>query len=74
MRIGLGEEPYTDPDYQRCGLAASALAALRHEHPGLSWHTLGGNFPDSRAFWSAVGADVPGGYSKHIICPHQTAG
>ena len=30
-RCGLGwvEEPYTHPDYQRCGLAAAALAALR---------------------------------------------
>jgi hypothetical protein len=28
------EQPYTLPRYQRCGLAAAGLAALRAEHPG----------------------------------------
>ncbi|MER6126622.1 hypothetical protein ABT173_29205 [Streptomyces sp. NPDC001795] len=27
--------------YQRCGLATAGLEALRLEHPGQSWHTLG---------------------------------
>jgi hypothetical protein len=36
-QCGLGwvEEPATDERYQRCGLAAAGLAALRVEHPGL---------------------------------------
>ena len=34
------EEAYTNPDYQRCGLAAAALAALCSEHPGLEWFGL----------------------------------
>jgi hypothetical protein len=75
-RCGLGwvEQPYTDPEYQRCGLAAAALAALRSEHPGLEWHTLGGHFRDSDPFWWAVGADVDGGYTQRDICPHRTTG
>lgn len=75
-RCGLGwvEEPYTHPGYQRCGLARAALAALRSEHPGLAWHTLGGHFRDSEPFWLAVGADVDGGYTQRGICPHQAAG
>lgn len=75
-RCGLGwvEEPYTHPDYERCGLASAALAALRSEHPGLEWHTFGGHFRDTEPFWSAVGADVNGGYIKREICPHRTAG
>lgn len=75
-RCGLGrvEEPYTHPDYQRCGLAAAALAAVRSEHPGLEWHTLGGHFRDTEPFWYAVGAEVNGGYTKRGICPHRTAG
>jgi hypothetical protein len=68
------EEPYTHPDYQRCGLAAAALAAVRSEHPGLEWHTLGGHFRDTEPFWYAVGAEVNGGYTKRGICPHRTAG
>jgi len=72
-RCGLGwvEQPYTVPEYQRCGLAAAGLAALRAEHPGLEWHTLGGHFRDSEAFWSAVGTAVAGGYRKREICPHR---
>jgi hypothetical protein len=75
-RCGLGrvEEPYTHPDYQRCGLAAAALAAARSEHPGLECHTLGGHFRDTEPFWYAVGAEVNGGYTKRGICPHRTAG
>jgi hypothetical protein len=50
-RWGLGwvEQPHTIEEYQRCGLATAGLEALRPEHPGLSWHTLGGHFQDSRA-------------------------
>jgi hypothetical protein len=45
-RCGLGwvEQPYTEEPFRRCGVAAAALAALRAEYPGLSWHTLGGHF------------------------------
>ena len=68
------EEPYTVPDYQRCGLAAAGLGALRSEHPGLEWHTLGGHFRDTEPFWLAVGAGVDGGYTKRDICSHQPAG
>ncbi|WP_344281487.1 hypothetical protein [Actinomadura napierensis] len=66
LRCGLGwvEQPYTGPRFQRCGLAAAGLAALRAECSGLSWHTLGGRFRDSMAFWAAVGAGVPGGYRQ----------
>src|SRR5262245_7879471 len=73
-RLGWVEQPYTEPDYQRCGLASAGLAALRAEHPGLSWHTLGGHFPDSEAFWTAVGAGVSGGYQQRQVCPHVTPG
>jgi hypothetical protein len=73
-RLGWVEQPYTDPDYQRCGLASTGLAVLRAEHPGLSWHTLGGHFSDSRAFWAAVGAGVPGGYQQRQLCPHVSPG
>jgi hypothetical protein len=37
-QLGWVEQPYTVPRYQRRGLAAAGLAALRAEHPGLSWH------------------------------------
>jgi hypothetical protein len=73
-RLGWVEQPYTDPSCQRCGLASAGLAALRTEHPGLSWHTLGGHFSDSQAFWTAVGAGVPGGYEQRRLCPHVRPG
>jgi hypothetical protein len=75
-RCGLGwvEQPYTDPRYQRCGLAAAGLAAIREEHPGLQWHTLGGHFSDSESFWAAVGVGVPGGYQQRGMCPHRDVG
>jgi len=61
-RCGPGwvEQPHTVEDYQRCGLAAAGLAALRAEYHGLEWHTLGGHFRESEPFWDAVGAGVPG--------------
>ena len=73
-RLGWVEHPYTDERYQRCGLASAGPATLRAEHPGLAWHTLGGHFPDSRAFWAAVGADVPGSYQQRPVCSHVTSG
>jgi hypothetical protein len=72
--LGWVEQPYTDPRYQRCGLARAALAALRAEFPGLAWHTLGGHFRDSEPFWSAVGAEVAGAYQQREMCPHRSAG
>ncbi|MFD8395487.1 hypothetical protein ACFV2N_41450 [Streptomyces sp. NPDC059680] len=39
-----------------------------------SWHTLGGHFRDSRAFWTAVGAGVPGTYQQRETCPHIPEG
>ncbi|MER6393522.1 hypothetical protein ABT236_34305 [Streptomyces sp. NPDC001523] len=72
-RLGWVEQPYTMPEYERCGLASAGLAALRIEHPGMAWHTLGGHLAESKAFWAAVGADVPGGYQQRRICPHITA-
>ncbi|MBW0115665.1 hypothetical protein I4J48_10410 [Pseudonocardia sp. KRD-169] len=68
------EQPYTTPEYQRCGLAAAGLAALRAEHPGFAWHTLGGHLADSRAFWAAVGAGVEGGYQQRYVCVHVSPG
>ncbi|MEV5880631.1 hypothetical protein AB0L75_41965 [Streptomyces sp. NPDC052101] len=75
-RCGLGwvEQPYTIEKYQRCGLATAGLEALRLEHPGLSWHTQGGHFQDSRAFWTAVGTGVPGSYQQRDTCPHVPEG
>lgn len=75
-RCGLGwvEQPYTDPRYQRCGLAAAGLAALRAEHPGLEWHTLGGHLGGSGPSWLAVGKGVAGGYTRRPVCPHRGDG
>ncbi|MFF3326039.1 hypothetical protein [Streptomyces sp. NPDC002889] len=69
-RLGWVEQPHTLPRYQRCGLASAALAALLWENRGLAWHTLGDHFAESRAFWAAVGADVPGGYEQRRLCRH----
>jgi hypothetical protein len=73
-RLGWVEQPHTLPPYRRCGLAEAGLAALRIEHPGLRWHTLGGHFKDSRQFWAKVAASVPGGYEQRDVCPHVTPG
>jgi hypothetical protein len=73
-RLGWVEEPYTDPEFQRCGLAAAALAALRHENPGLEWHTLGGHFRETEPFWAAAGEGVPGGYAERGVCSHRKIG
>ncbi|TMR22130.1 hypothetical protein ETD85_49875 [Nonomuraea zeae] len=45
-------------------LARTALAVLRFDYPGLSWHTLGGHFREAEPFWEAVAAEVPGGYRR----------
>jgi hypothetical protein len=73
-RLGWVEHPYTMPRYQRCGVAAAGLAALRAEHPGLHWHSLGGHYPSSEPFWAAVGAGVPGGYQQRPLCVHLQDG
>jgi hypothetical protein len=73
-KLGWVEQPYTIPAYQRRGLAVAGLAALRAENPGLEWHTLGGHFRDSEPFWSAVGAETPGGYAQREMCPHRSSG
>ncbi|RJL19285.1 hypothetical protein D5H75_40540 [Bailinhaonella thermotolerans] len=68
------EEPHTETEFQRAGLARTALAALRADYPGLSWHTLGGHFREAAPFWETVGATVPGGYSQRPPCPHIETG
>lgn len=74
-KLGWVEQPTTHHEkHRRCGLAAAALAALRHEHPGLQWHTLGGHLTDSVPFWEAVGREVPGGYSRRPLCLHTHPG
>jgi hypothetical protein len=72
-RRGWVEQPFTLPPYQRRGLASAGLAALRTEHPCLSWHTLGGHFRDSQPFWTAAGTDVPGSYQQRETCRHMSA-
>jgi hypothetical protein len=69
-QLGWVEHPYTLPRYERCRVASAGLAALRAENPGVTWHTLGGHFPRSQPFWSAVGGGVPGGYQQRSLCPH----
>jgi hypothetical protein len=75
-RCGLGwvEEPSTVRDFERCGLAAAGLEAVRAEHPDLGWHTLGGHFREAEPFWQAAGTGVPGGYGKRGVCPHRDNG
>lgn len=74
-KLGWVEQPTTHHEkHRRCGLATAALAALRHEHPGLQWHTLGGHLTDSVPFWEAVGREVPGGYSRRTLCLHTHPG
>jgi hypothetical protein len=72
--LGWVEEPYTETEFQRSGLARTALAVLRSDYPGLSWHTLGGHFREAEPFWEAVGAEVPGGYRQRRPCPHIETG
>ncbi|CAM5585962.1 hypothetical protein Sdia_40340 [Streptomyces diastaticus subsp. diastaticus] len=68
--IGWVESPVSYPGYKRFGLASAALRSLRHQYPGLEWHTGGGHFRDSEPFWISVGADVPGGYTQQERCHH----
>ncbi|MEY9842378.1 hypothetical protein [Streptacidiphilus sp. EB103A] len=67
-RLGWLDWPYTEPRYERCGLASAGLASLRADHRGVSWHTLGGHARDARPFWAAVGAGVAGGYEQRELC------
>jgi hypothetical protein len=69
-KIGWVDKPYTVKTYQRRGLAAAGLAALRCEHPGLVWHTGSGHMYDAKAFWIAVGEEVPGSYRQRDLCEH----
>ena len=73
-RLGWVEQPSTVAKYRRCGLATAALAALRSEHPGIEWHTLGGHLADSVPFWLSAGAGIPGGYTQRDPCPHHHTG
>lgn len=68
--IGWVESPVSYPGYKRLGLASAALRSLRHQYPGLEWHTGGGHFRESEPFWISVGADVPGGYTQQERCHH----
>ncbi|GHG21144.1 hypothetical protein GCM10017567_44710 [Amycolatopsis bullii] len=70
FRLGLVEQPFTSPTYQRRGLARVGLAALRDEQPGLAWHTLGGHMSDSRGFWLAIAGEAAGGYQRRSVCKH----
>lgn len=69
-RIGWVDKPYTIEEYQRHGLAAAGLGALRAEHPTLQWHTGSGHMRPSQPFWSAVGDGVDGHYLPRKLCPH----
>lgn len=70
-RIGWVDKPYTTELYQRRGLAAAGLSALRAEHPSVrAWFVASGHMPGSKAFWRAVGAGVPGGYAPDELCVH----
>ncbi|BFU43899.1 hypothetical protein [Krasilnikovia sp. MM14-A1004] len=69
--IGWVDRPYTDERYQRHGLAAAGFRALRAEHPKVrAWYAASGHMPDSKAFWAAVGAGIPGGYASQELCLH----
>jgi hypothetical protein len=72
-RLGWVECPWTVPATSGVGVAAAGLPVIPGEHPGVAWHTLGGHYPSSQRFWSAVGADVAGGYEQRSLCPHVTA-
>ena len=69
--IGWVDRPHTDERFQRRGLAASGLRALRVEYPELkAWYAASGHMPDSKAFWASVGDGVPGGYRSQELCVH----
>ena len=68
--IGWVDKPHTIERYQRRGLAAAALRALRIEHAGVVWHTGSGHASSSKAFWAAVGDGVEGSYSERKLCMH----
>ncbi|MCA2218042.1 hypothetical protein [Jidongwangia harbinensis] len=68
--IGWADRPYTVQEFQRNGLAAAGLEALRAEHPAVAWYTGSGHMNDAKAFWAAVGDGVPGGYRPGDLCRH----
>lgn len=70
LQDGWVDKPYTIEPFQRRGLAASGLQALRAEHPGVAWHTGSGHLRDSRAFWAATGDAVAGAYQPRALCHH----
>ena len=63
------DHPATYPPYERFGLASAALAALRQDYLGLSWHT-GSGHGLAPGFWRKVGSDVQGGYTSRADCKH----
>lgn len=69
-RIGWADRPYTVEEYQRKGLAAAGLEALRAEHPAVAWHAGSGHINGAKAFWAAAGDGVPGGYLPRDFCRH----
>lgn len=71
-RLGWVEEPYTEPRYQRHGIAVTALAALRVENPGIAWHTAGGHLAGE--FWQAAGDGISGAYRQRGPCAHVALG
>ena len=50
--------------------AGSRLSA---EHPGFTWHTLGGHAYDAHPFWDTVGKGTTGGYRQAELCEHLEA-
>ncbi|MFD8325200.1 hypothetical protein [Streptomyces lydicus] len=68
--IGWVESPYSSEGYTRCGLASAALRSLRHDYPGVQWHTAGGHFREAKPFWNSVSVNVPGGYTQRERCHH----
>ncbi|MEV4713929.1 hypothetical protein [Micromonospora sp. NPDC049374] len=73
-RIGWVEQPYTQPAYQRRGLAAAGMAALHEENPGFTWHNPGRAHRRLPPFWDTIGADIPDGYRPRTVCEQVTAG
>jgi hypothetical protein len=68
--LGWVDKPFTIQEYQRRGMASTALRALREDNPGMRWHTGSGHMSDAKQFWSAVGDGVPGGYLQREFCAH----
>jgi hypothetical protein len=65
---GWVNQPWTEDQFRRLGLARAGLAALRYEFPKLSWYTSSGHMV--KEFWDAVGEGVAGGYRQRLECSH----